>query len=220
MRVLVLSLVSLFFAGFVSAETLSFKVVGIDCALCGPPIVKALQAVDGVTNARVDAKKSIATVDVPAGFDREKIRSAVTGAGFGVVLPGEKPSARIEPLPHDVVRTLDIVTNTSGKRADIAHLVVPGKVTIIDFYADWCGPCRVLETRLEHLMAGGKKNIAIRRVNIGKWDNEAAKQVTREFHGEALPYIRLYDKNGRFVTAVTGGMWDEVLAGIAKAEAR
>lgn len=70
---------------------------------------------------------------------------------------------------------------------------------------------------MQHLMRG-KKNLAPRRVDIGKWDNEAAKQATREFHAEALPYIRVYDANGRFVGSVTGGMWDEVLAMIAKAE--
>ena len=62
--------------------------------------------------------------------------------------------------------------------------------------------------------------IALRRVNIGKWDNEAAKQATREFHAEALPYIRVYDANGKFIGAVTGGMWDEVLAAFEKAGVR
>jgi hypothetical protein len=66
-------------------------------------------------------------------------------------------------------------------------------------------------------MNGGKPNLAVRRVNIGKWDNDAAKQAT-ELHAEALPYIRVYDARGKFVTAVTGGMWDEVLAAIGKAE--
>jgi thiol:disulfide interchange protein len=64
----------------------------------------------------------------------------------------------------------------------------------------------------------GKPNLAMRRINIGKWNNAAAKQATREFHASALPYIRVYDANGKFVEAVTGGMWDEVLAAIEKAE--
>ena len=38
--------------------------------------------------------------------------------------------------------------------------------------------------------ADSKSNLALRRFDIGKWDNEAAKQATREFHAEALPYIR------------------------------
>jgi hypothetical protein len=65
-----------------------------------------------------------------------------------------------------------------------------------------------------------KPNLAVRRVNIGKWDNEAARQATREFRAEALPYVRVYDAKGKFVAAVTGGMWDEVLAALEKAGLR
>lgn len=198
-----------------AAETVTFRVVGIDCAACAPPIVKALKGVDGVTSAKVDAKKETATVDVPEGFDRAKLRAALTNLGFEAVFAGETPRD-IEPLPAEVVKTLDIRSYTDGKRVDLASIVAPGKVTVVDFYGEWCGPCRVLETRLQHLMQG-KPNLALRRVDIGKWDNDAAKQAT-ELRAEALPYIRVYDARGKFVASVTGGMWDEVLAAIAKAE--
>jgi copper chaperone CopZ len=195
--------------------TLTFQVVGIDCAMCGPPVVKTLNAVPGVKAAKVDVKAKTATIEVADGVDRARIREALSNAGFEAVFPGEQ-RREIEPLPADVVKTLDIRSFTDGRRVDIAKIVAPGKVTIVDFYADWCGPCHVLEARLQHLMQG-KKNLAMRRVNIGKWDNDAAKQAT-ELRASALPYIRIYDARGNFVTAVTGGMWDEVLAAIAKGE--
>jgi copper chaperone CopZ len=200
---------------FVLSVVLTFKVVGIDCSLCAPPVVKALRGVEGVQSASVDAKAKTATVAVPEGFDREKLREAVSNAGFQAVFAGEKPRD-IEPLPADVVKALDIRSFTDGHRVDIAKITAPGKVTIVDFYADWCGPCHVLEARLQHLMQG-RKILALRRVNIGTWDNDAAKQAT-ELRAKALPYIRVYDANGKFVTAVTGSMWDEVLGAIEKAE--
>jgi len=195
--------------------SLTFKVIGIDCSACAPPVIKALSSVDGVKNARVDTTAKTATVEIPADFDREKLRTAMSNAGFQAVFPGEQPRD-IEPLPAAVLKTLDIESYTDGRRVDIEKIVAPGKVTIVDFYADWCGPCHVLETRLQHLMQG-RKNLAVRRVNIGKWDNAAARQAT-ELRAEALPYIRVYDARGKFVTAVTGGMWDEVLGAIDKAE--
>ena len=196
------------------AAVLSFKVIGIDCAACAKPVVNALSAVDGVKNAKLDWKKAAATVDVPEDFDRARIRTALNNAGFEVAFPGEQVKA-MEQLPADIVRTLDITTYPGTSKVDIQSILAPGKVTIVDFYADWCGPCHVLENRVEHFMQG--KSLAVRRVNIGKWDNEAAKQATREFHAEALPYIRVYDAKGNFVAAVTGGMWDEVLAALGKA---
>jgi copper chaperone CopZ len=215
-RIAAITLLTLAAAMAATADTLTFKVVGIDCSACAPPIVKALNSVEGVTSAKVDAKTKTASVDVPARFDREKLRAAVSNAGFEAVFPGEKPRD-IEPLPPEVVNALDIRSYTDGHRVDLAGIVEPGKVTIVDFYADWCGPCHLLESRLQHLMNGNKKDLAVRRVNIGKWDNDAAKQAT-ELHAEALPYIRVYNARGKFVRAVTGGMWDEVLAAIEKAE--
>jgi copper chaperone CopZ len=206
----------LLFAATASADTFTFTVVGMDCAACGPPIVKTLESVDGVKNAKVDWKSKSATVELPSTFDKQKIRTALTNAGFESIFPGEE-RREIQPLPADVVKSLDIIEYNEGKRVDIPSLMASGKVTIVDFYGAWCGPCRVLETRLQHLMRG-KSNLAVRRVDIGKWDNEAAKQATREFHAEALPYIRVYDARGKFVGSVTGGMWDEVLAMLAKAE--
>lgn len=204
-------------AATLHADTFSFAVVGIDCAACAPPIVRALESVEGVKSAKIDVAAKTATVDVPAGFDKQQLRAALSNAGFEAVFPGES-STGIAPLPADVVKTLDIVAYTDGKRVDIAKILAPGKITIVDFYADWCGPCNVLEARLQRYMQN-KKSLAVRRVDIGHWDNAAAKQAT-ELRAEALPYIRVYDAKGKFVTAVTGGMWDEVLAAIGKAEQR
>lgn len=196
-------------------ERFTFTVVGIDCAGCAGPIVKQLKAVDGVKSANVDWKAGTATVQLADGADRQKLRAAIAELGFAAVFPGEVRKD-LQALPADVIKTLDIAELPGTKRVDAAAMAVKGKITILDVYADWCGPCKVLETRLQRYMQLNQ-GIAMRRVNIGKWDNEAAKQATREFRAEGLPYIRVYDRNGKFVTAVTGGMWDEVLAALEKA---
>jgi thioredoxin 1 len=196
------------------ADTVTFKVIGIDCASCAPPVKKALASVIGVSNVKVDTNAKTATVDVPSGFDKTKLREALSNAGFDASFPGEK-RADIEPLPADVVKSLDIVRYDGKWALDLNKVLATGKITIVDYYADWCGPCNVLESRLERYMVA-HPNLAIRRADIGKWNNAAASQATH-LGAEALPYIRVYDARGKFVTSVTGGMWDEVLAAIEKA---
>ena len=209
-----LVLLALVIAPAALAESLTFKVIGIDCAACGPPVKSALAAVPGVTNVRVDTTAKTATVELPAGFDKAKIATALSNAGFAANF-GESEGA-FEPLPPEVVKSLDIRAFDGRSKVDISRILAPGKMTMVDFYADWCGPCHVLEARLQRFMQA-HPNVALRRVNIGKWDNAGARQAT-QLGAAALPYIRVYDAKGKFVAAVTGGMWDEVLGALEKAE--
>lgn len=195
-------------ATFLLLTTLTFKVPGIDCAGCAKPIAKTLSSIAGVTNVHVDWKKKSATIDVPADFDRDVLRKAMLNAGYEVQFAGEK-NPELQPVPPDVLKTLDIKAFNGSKPIDYKSVSVPGKITIVDFYADWCGPCKVLELRLQHFVQG--RNIAVRRVNVGKFDNAAAKQATRDFRLASLPYLRVYDASGKFVAEVKDGMWDELL---------
>jgi copper chaperone CopZ len=210
--------VALLSAAAANASTLQFTVIGIDCKECAPPIVKALEGIDGVENVTLDWKKGVATVELPDGFDRAKIKKALDGIGYDAVFPGENRS-EFAALPEDVVRRLDVVSFDGAKKVDLKTIAVPGKITIVDYWAEWCSPCHFLEKRLQHLM-NENPNVALRRVNVGKWDNEAARQATAEFRLEALPYVRVYDARGKFVDDVTGGSWDGLLKVFAKAKAR
>ncbi|HVE65612.1 MAG TPA: thioredoxin domain-containing protein [Thermoanaerobaculia bacterium] len=201
-----------------TAEQLRFTVIGIDCKECAPPIVKALRDVPGVRNPVLDWKKGVATVDVAPGFDRAKIKKAIDAIGYDAVFPGENRK-EFAALPAEVVRKLDIVSFDGSKKVDLKTIAVPGKITVVDYWAEWCSPCHFLEKRLHHLMNSDPK-MSLRRVNVGKWDNAAAKQATAEFRLEALPYVRVYDARGKFVDDVTGGSWDQFLKVLEKARAR
>lgn len=58
------------------------------------------------------------------------------------------------------------------------------KPTIIDFYADWCGPCRMLSPILEDVQ---KKYAGL--VDIYKVDTEASPEVSALFGIRGIPSI-------------------------------
>jgi copper chaperone CopZ len=191
------------------AEQLRFTVIGIDCKECAPPLVRALREIPGVKTASLDWKKGVAIVDVAPGFDRAKIKKAVDAIGYEAIFEGENRK-EFAALPADVVAKLDIVSYDGATKVDLKKVPVPGRITVLDYWAEWCSPCHFLEKRLQHVM-NANPGMALRRVNVGKWDNAAARQATSEFRLEALPYVRVYDARGKFVGDVTGGSWDDLL---------
>jgi copper chaperone CopZ len=201
-----------------AGEALRFTVVGIDCEECAAPIVRALRGVPGVTDARLDWKTAVGTVQTGPGFDRESLRRALQEIGYEAVFEGEQ-RRDLQPLPDEVRRTLDIASASDGEKLDLPKALVPGKITVVDYWAEWCSPCHLLDTRLQHLVHSDP-GLAVRRVNMGKWDNPAARQATSSFSIEALPYVRVYDANGKFVGDATGGVWDKLLKLVEKARAR
>lgn len=78
-------------------------------------------------------------------------------------------------------------------------------VTLVDFYADWCGPCRMIAPIIEELSIefSGKAKIA-------KLDIEKAQEVTREYDVTSIPTIMLF-KDGDKVKTIVGLRGKETL---------
>lgn len=81
---------------------------------------------------------------------------------------------------------------------DLEQLLVPNEINLIDFYADWCGPCRVISPMLEKL-ASQYPDVNLHKINIVKFGSPVAKQ----FNLHSIPSIRVYDRNGQMVGSPT-----------------
>lgn len=80
------------------------------------------------------------------------------------------------------------------------ELMNNGTAFIADFYADWCGPCRMLAPLLDKL-AGEHPDVAFVKVNV---DDEPA--LAARFGIDAIPCIIRFDggaETGRSIGYVT-----------------
>jgi thioredoxin 1 len=100
-----------------------------------------------------------------------------------------------------------------GTQVDINQHLALGSVTVVDFYADWCGPCRQLAPRLEE-MARNDPDVALRKIDIISWKTAVAQQ----FNIHSIPQVNIYDRNGRLVGAVLGVDFEKVKSYVAQAK--
>lgn len=89
--------------------------------------------------------------------------------------------------------------NTAGMtRADYDKLIAGDKKVLIDFYAEWCGPCKKMAPYLEAMkteMAGSATIIRI--------DADKNQTLAKALNVDALPTVMLY-KGGAEVWRKTG----------------
>jgi len=101
-----------------------------------------------------------------------------------------------------------------GAQVDINKHLALGNVTVVDFYADWCGPCRQLSPGLEQL-AGSDPEIALRKIDIVNWK----MPVARQYNVNSIPQVNVYNRGGSFVGTVNGADIDQIKRYVAQAKA-
>lgn len=87
---------------------------------------------------------------------------------------------------------------------------VEAGVTLVDFYADWCGPCKMIAPVLEELateMSGAAKVV---KVNV---DN--AKALASEYGVMSIPALFVF-KDGQVVQQSVGFQPKEALAAMVE----
>lgn len=65
------------------------------------------------------------------------------------------------------------------------------KPAIVDFYADWCGPCRAMSPILAQVAAEYKDKIVVYKVNI-----DYEKKVTAAFGVRSIPTLVFFPMTG------------------------
>ncbi len=69
---------------------------------------------------------------------------------------------------------------------------------LVDFYADWCGPCRAVGPVIEKLAEQFDGE-----VTVGKLDIDANPETTRTYNVSSIPTVLLF-KDGQVVKTLVG----------------
>lgn len=104
--------------------------------------------------------------------------------GLAVLGPGSASGADVELI-------------TQGREVDLEAHLVPGKLVLFDFYADWCMPCRMLEPHVDRLAALHEDSLAVRKLDVIDWESP----VARQYRISSLPHFMLYGPDGALIAA-------------------
>jgi thioredoxin 1 len=88
-------------------------------------------------------------------------------------------------------RAVEITTNTFDEKTKEG-------VSLVDFWAPWCGPCRMVAPTIEELAKSYEGKVTIGKVNVDENQELAAR-----FGVKSIPTI-LFFKQGEQVDSVVG----------------
>lgn len=84
--------------------------------------------------------------------------------------------------------------------ADLKEKIAGSTLTIVDFYADWCGPCKQLAPILDQVASAGDGSFSIHKVNV---EDEEFQDFTAAHRISSIPTV-LFFKNGEIVHQFVG----------------
>ncbi len=117
---------------------------------------------------------------------------AVLMIGYGCSKK-EKSSEETGSLKSELIKNIqninqfDSIVQSSGR-----------KLLVFDLYADWCGPCKVLEPILKDVA-----EMQSQKANFYKVDIDKHTHIAREFRVKGIPYVVLV-KEGQVIHSITG----------------
>lgn len=83
-------------------------------------------------------------------------------------------------------------------RTEFDQLMNQSKPILLDFYADWCGPCQTLLPTVDKLSQEFEGSVEVRKINI-----DQNKELAREFKIRSIPAL-FFIKDDVIVDRVNG----------------
>lgn len=93
-------------------------------------------------------------------------------------------------------KNMDILKISSGSFKE--EVIKSDKPVLIDFYADWCGPCKAMSSVIKEVAIEISENVKVLKVNV---DEES--ELSSQYEISTIPTLILF-KNGEAIKNIVG----------------
>jgi thioredoxin 1 len=106
--------------------------------------------------------------------------------------------------------TIDTVREVTDQNFD-QEVSQSDRLTLVDFWAEWCGPCKMIAPTIEELAEEYEG-----RLKVCKLDVDANQRTAQRFAVRSIPSM-LFFKKGEVVETVVGAVRKQRLAEVIEA---
>ncbi|MDR0509844.1 MAG: thioredoxin [Rikenellaceae bacterium] len=129
----------------------------------------------------------------------------------GTRKPSAVPTAGVAK-PKQLTQTEFAVTVFDYKKAPAERKLLSDKPVLVDFYADWCGPCKMIAPVIEELAAEYDG-----RVDFYKVDVDNARALAMSLNISSIPLVMVLPVKGEPVGIVGAASKEEYRQAIERA---
>ncbi|GAA4654940.1 thioredoxin [Anaerocolumna aminovalerica] len=79
-----------------------------------------------------------------------------------------------------------------------AEVLKSNQLVLVDFYADWCGPCKMLAPTIEEVAKEYKDSVKVGKLNV-----DESPKTAEKYRVMTIPTL-LFIKNGQVLDTVVG----------------
>jgi len=101
--------------------------------------------------------------------------------------------------PDEEIMASDLIKHISDDTFE-ADVLKSGKPVLVDYWAEWCGPCRMIAPILDEVSETYKEKLQIAKMNV-----DENRDIPAKFGIRGIPTLMLF-KDGQLAATKVGAM--------------